>query len=208
MRILSVGDHALLVEVADDRQAQAAYARIRAVEPGAGLAPPGDVVPAARTVLLDGCADVMGWRRFLEEELTSDRVQQPVVVTGDEVTIAVRYDGADLEVVAAAWRCDVDEVVQRHQATTFTVSFCGFAPGFAYCTSHPELPEVPRRDDPRTRVPAGSVALAGPYCGVYPREMPGGWQLVGTTSATVFDAGRDRPALLSPGDRVRFEAQP
>jgi KipI family sensor histidine kinase inhibitor len=94
-----------------------------------------------------------------------------------------------------------------HQAATYTVVFCGFAPGFAYCVGDPARPPVPRRADPRTRVPAGSVGFAGDYCGIYPNEMPGGWQLVGTTELVLFDPARAEPALLSPGDRVKFEAE-
>ncbi|MGH3446744.1 MAG: 5-oxoprolinase subunit B family protein, partial [Nocardioidaceae bacterium] len=112
---------------------------------------------------------------------------------------------ADLDVVADSWSCSVDDVVARHQAATFTVAFCGFAPGFAYCTSDPPLPPVRRRADPRTEVPAGSVALAGEYCGVYPRALPGGWQLIGVTDRTLFDPEQTEPALLRPGDTVRFE---
>ncbi len=88
------------------------------------------------------------------------------------------------------------------------MAFCGFAPGFAYCVPTEPLPEVPRRDVPRERVPSGSVALAGEYCGVYPTEMPGGWQLLGRTTAVLFDPGREEPALLVPGDSVRFQALP
>lgn len=121
------------------------------------------------------------------------------------MTLRVRYDGADLEEVAAAWGCGVDDVVRRHLDARFTVAFCGFAPGFAYCTSDPQLPDVPRRRDPRIKVPAGSVALAGPYCGVYPRQMPGGWQLIATTAEVLFDPDREHAALLSPGDLLRFE---
>ncbi len=116
------------------------------------------------------------------------------------------YDGADLDVVATAWSCSAEAVVARHQQVAFLVAFCGFAPGFAYCVPADPLPEVPRRGVPRERVPGGSVALAGEYCGVYPAPMPGGWQLVGRTSAVMFDPGRDRPALLVPGDTVCFRA--
>ena len=89
-------------------------------------------------------------------------------------------------------------------ATEFRVAFCGFAPGFGYLTGLPERCHVPRRDSPRTAVPAGSVALAGPYTGVYPRSSPGGWQIIGTTEAVLWDPGREPAALLSPGTRVRF----
>jgi KipI family sensor histidine kinase inhibitor len=201
-----VGTDALLVEVENHTVAQAAYRLIRrlAAEADAHLDPPRDLVPAARTVLLDGVADVDGWTAALSAR--QDDIEDIIAAgsaQGREIALAIRYDGPDLEVVASTWKCDVDEVVRRHTGTVFTVAFCGFAPGFAYCTS--DLPAVPRRDEPRTSVPAGSVGLAGEYCGAYPRAMPGGWQLIGVTDEVLFDVDRDEPALLNPGDRVRFE---
>jgi KipI family sensor histidine kinase inhibitor len=166
-----------------------------------GLPAVRDIVPAARSVLLDG-VDVASWRAVLGDQ----RIQRMAAASGDDVVIPVRYDGADLEVIADAWHCSVEDVVARHQAADFVVAICGFAPGFAYCTALPRLPTVPRRAEPRPRVPAGSVAVAGEFCGMYPNEMPGGWQLLGTTDAALFDVTRSRPALLQPGDRVRFEA--
>lgn len=206
MRVLPVGDAALLVEVADTAEVQAAYRRIRDLARDPALPTPREVVPAARTVLLEGLDDVESWRSALARELTHlETSSEPAGSSGREVTLRVRYDGPDLEEVAAAWGCHVDDVVRRHLDARFTVAFCGFAPGFAYCASDPPLPEVPRRLDPRPKVPAGSVALAGPYCGVYPREMPGGWQLIATTEAVLFDPDREHAALLSPGDLLRFE---
>jgi len=210
MRLLPVGDAAFLVELDEPQQVQAAYELILSMgERDSDLDRPRDVVPAARTVLLDGVRDPVGWRAALETALAEPGALDAIGSRqGREVAVPVRYDGPDLAAVADAWGCDTGEVVRRHTTTAFTVAFCGFAPGFAYCTSDPALPEVPRRRDPRTRVPGGSVAMAGPYCGVYPRAMPGGWQLVGTTSVQLFDPGRQQPALLTPGDTVRFEAEP
>jgi len=96
------------------------------------------------------------------------------------------------------------EVARVHAGTEFRVAFCGFAPGFGYLTGLPARCDVPRRPTPRTAVPAGSVALAGPYTGVYPRSSPGGWQLIGTTDLVLWDPARVPAALLSPGARVRF----
>jgi KipI family sensor histidine kinase inhibitor len=96
------------------------------------------------------------------------------------------------------------EVPAIHAAAEFCVAFCGFAPGFGYLTGLPARYDVPRRATPRTAVPAGSVALAGPYTGVYPRSSPGGWQLIGTTDAVLWDHARVPAALLAPGTRVRF----
>ena len=97
-----------------------------------------------------------------------------------------------------------EEVTARHMGAEYVVGFLGFAPGFAYLLGVDERLHVERRAEPRQLVPAGSVALAGPYSGIYPRESPGGWQLIGSTTAVLFDATRDPPALLSAGDRVRF----
>jgi KipI family sensor histidine kinase inhibitor len=116
----------------------------------------------------------------------------------------VRYDGPDLSDVAAHWGVARHEVARIHADTEFTVAFCGFAPGFGYLTGLPARYDVPRRATPRTAVPPGSVALAGPYTGVYPRSSPGGWQLIGTTDTVLWDHARVPAALLSPGTRVKF----
>jgi KipI family sensor histidine kinase inhibitor len=192
MKVLPVGHHAVLVEVGSPDRAVslATWARARSLAR--------DIVPGAETVLLDGLVD----REGLPELLTSWRPTE--VEPGPLVELPVTYDGPDLEDVAARWDCDVDEVVARHRATEFVSAFCGFAPGFAYLAGL-EV-EVPRLATPRTRVPAGSVALAGRWCGVYPTESPGGWRIVGRTDARLWDVRRDPPALLAPGTRVRFVA--
>jgi KipI family sensor histidine kinase inhibitor len=120
--------------------------------------------------------------------------------------IDVVYDGADLADVAALLGMDTDGVVAAHTGTLWRVGFGGFAPGFAYLVDGNPRLAVPRRAEPRTRVPAGSVALAGEFSGVYPRESPGGWQLIGHTSAMLWDVGRPQPALLTPGLWVQFRA--
>jgi KipI family sensor histidine kinase inhibitor len=165
-----------------------------------------DIVPAATTVLLDGVAEPSVWRGVLTLEAVRAAAERgDDGETSPPVVLEVRYDGADLDAVASAWDCSRAEVAERHAASTFVVAFCGFAPGFAYCTSDPPLPTVSRLPTPRSRVPAGSVGLAAEYCGIYPRAVPGGWQLIGTTQAVLFDPRRDRPALLTPATRVRFE---
>lgn len=202
---LTVGARALLLELGDDRAVLPAYEAIRRQVDSGRLPAPRDLVPAARTILVDGVEPDEWWEAFAALEPEGPSTSDGGRVDGAPVTVPVRYDGADLDEVARQWGCDQEEVVRRHGETEFTVAFCGFAPGFAYCTSDPALPKVSRRDDPRTRVPAGAVGLAGRYCGVYPTAMPGGWQLIGTTTTRMFDPGRRRPALLAPGDRVRFE---
>jgi allophanate hydrolase subunit 1 len=199
MRFRDVGRHALLVEVDDLEAATAVHRWILGHEEGE-VEHPRDVIPAARSVLLDG-VDPAWWRELLHGQQIS-RGEPPV---GDDIVVPMRYDGADLADVAMAWDCSIDEVVARHSTTMFVVAFCGFAPGFAYCSPLASLPPVARRPEPRRRVPAGSVGLAGEFCGLYPNEMPGGWQLIGRTDERLFDPERPKPALLQPGDKVRFE---
>jgi KipI family sensor histidine kinase inhibitor len=204
-RLIPIGSEALLVDLGSRERAAAAYRLARrAVD--ADPAAARDVVPAATTVLIDGVADRERWRSTLSAAAIEAAMHSADPAAPDAVVIAVRYDGPDLAVVAQAWGCSSAEVVERHCSAAFTVAFCGFAPGFAYCTSDPPLPVVPRRLEPRSRVPSGSVALAAGFCGVYPRAVPGGWQLIGTTDAVLFDPTSDRPALLAPATPVRFEA--
>jgi len=200
MRFREVGTHALLVEVDDLAAATAVHQWILRHKLTTGDSPR-DIVPAARSVLLDG-ADPAVWREVLGEQV----IRRGEAPDGELVVVPTQYDGADLAEVAAVWGCTVEDFVARHQGIEFMVAFCGFAPGFAYCAAPDPLPQMPRRIEPRERVPAGSVALAGEFCGVYPNDMPGGWQLIGHTSERLFDPERDKPALLQPGDRVRFEA--
>ncbi|WP_405672724.1 5-oxoprolinase subunit PxpB [Streptomyces sp. NBC_01530] len=199
MRVLPVGDGALLVEVSSGDEARALHAELlrRRAE---GLLIVREIVPAARTVLLDGLDDPVG----LASELTSAEVPVAARSEQDAVDIPVRYDGPDLADVAAHWGVREEDVARIHAATEFSVAFCGFAPGFGYLTGLPPRYDVPRRATPRTSVPAGSVALAGPYTGVYPRSSPGGWQLIGRTDTVLWDHARVPAALLSPGTRVRF----
>lgn len=123
---------------------------------------------------------------------------------GRLVEIPVVYDGPDLDEVARLTGLSPEEVIARHTGAEHVAAFIGFQPGFAYLTGGDTLLHIPRRDVPRTRVPGGTVAIAGPYSGVYPRESPGGWRLLGSTTALMFDPAREPPALLAPGDRVRF----
>ncbi|MFI1727113.1 allophanate hydrolase subunit 1 [Streptomyces sp. NPDC020489] len=199
MRVLPVGDDALLVEVASGEEARALHAELLRRRAEGSLSAT-EIVPAARTVLLDGLTD----SARLASELTASAAPPAPPRTGDVVELPVRYDGPDLADVAAHWGVPPREVARIHAATEFTVAFCGFAPGFGYLTGLPQRYDVPRRATPRTAVPPGSVALAGPYTGVYPRSSPGGWQLIGTTDAVLWDHARVPAALLSPGTRVRF----
>lgn len=203
MRALPVGDTALLVEVASGEEAQALHAELVRRRAEGSLAVR-EIVPAARTVLLDGLADP----DRLAAELTAAEVPPAPPRAGEAIELPVRYDGPDLADVAAHWGVPPREVARIHSGTEFTVAFCGFAPGFGYLTGLPARYDVPRRATPRTAVPAGSVGLAGPYTGVYPRSSPGGWQLIGTTDAVLWNHARVPAALLSPGTRVRFVEAP
>ena len=199
MRLLPCGDRAILVEVADaaERRRLATTLRRRPL--------PGTVehVPGARTVLvvattpnaLPGIAATL-------HDLVLDEDDSPH--QSDEVVVEVSYDGPDLQSVATHLGITPAEVVARHTGQDWTVQFAGFAPGFAYLYGSEGGLDVPRRESPRTRIPAGSVGLAGPYSGIYPRPSPGGWQLVGRSDIRLWDPDRDPPALLTPGRRVRF----
>jgi KipI family sensor histidine kinase inhibitor len=205
VQVLPAGRDALLVEC-DDGPAAAALAAEAFRRREAGTLACIDIVPAARTVLLDG----------LSGDVPALAAQIPLwncePVTGETsrlVEIAVRYDGPDLEQVATRWGVTPTDAIARHSGLEHQVQFCGFAPGFAYLTGLPEEWAVPRLDRPRTSVPAGAVGLADRYTGIYPTASPGGWQLIGTAlDVVLFDPARRPPALLTPGTRVRFVAAP
>ncbi|MFC8196925.1 allophanate hydrolase subunit 1 [Streptomyces sp. NPDC057298] len=199
MRALPVGDRALLVEVSSDEEAQALHAELlrRRAEGSLSVR---EIVPAARTVLLDGLDEPAR----LAAQLSVARLPPVPPPAKETVEIPVRYDGPDLADVASRWGVSPDEVARIHASAEFRVAFCGFAPGFGYLTGLPARYGVPRHATPRTTVPAGSVGLAGPYTGVYPRSSPGGWRLIGTTDAVLWDHARVPAALLSPGTPVRF----
>ncbi|HET7735138.1 MAG TPA: allophanate hydrolase subunit 1 [Nocardioidaceae bacterium] len=192
MRLLPVGAAAVLVEVESTDEAMALYEAARA----SGFAAR-DIVPAARTVLFDGVEP-----SAVASFVASGVDLSAVAAEGALVEIRTVYDGPDLANTAELLEMTPDELVARHTATTFTVAFCGFAPGFAYCTGLGH--SVPRLDSPRPRVEPGSVGLAGEFTGIYPSPSPGGWRLIGRTDAVLWDPERVSPALLSPGSRVRF----
>ncbi len=194
------GDRALLLELADSAEAVRVAKRARSALRGLV-----DAVPGHCTVLLT----------FESAPLTAEVLALAGAALRDEhagpepaeIELAVTYDGPDLAWVAQLLSLSPEEVVARHCAGSYTAGFLGFAPGFAYLVGGDERLEVPRRAEPRTRVPGGTVAIAGVYSGVYPRESPGGWQLLGRTEALLFDPSREPPALLAAGDRVRFVAR-
>ncbi|WP_405782543.1 allophanate hydrolase subunit 1 [Streptomyces sp. NBC_00859] len=203
MRVLPVGEHALLVELGSAAATEAFHAEVLRRRDAGELPALTDIVPAARTVLLDGLARP----HELAALLTTWTVPPSAGTAGPEIEIAVRYDGPDLAEVAHRWQVAPAEVPGIVGGIPFRVAFCGFVPGFGYLSGLPDRLRLPRRATPRTAVPAGSLALADTYAGVYPRSSPGGWQLIGTTDAVLWDQERDPAALLAPGTRVRFTAE-
>jgi len=191
----AVGPFAWLLDDVDDPAAWASTIRSLDIE---GIT---EVVPAERTVLVVCDRDRS---RSIGERLDRVRPQHTDRSTLPTVTIDVVYDGADLTAVAGATGLDVDSVIELHASGTYTVAFCGFSPGFAYLKGLAAALQIPRRDVPRTTVPAGSVAIAAAYTSVYPSASPGGWHLLGSTNALLWDASAADPALLSPGMVVRF----
>lgn len=202
-RLVPYGDRALLAEFDDIADVVAWSDALRA----AGVDGVDDVVPAARTVLVVGAsgADQASLARRLHE--IEPRTGADAATGADAppvVEIPVRYDGPDLADVARLTGLTEPEIVRAHTGTPWRVAFGGFAPGFAYLTGGDAALQVPRRDEPRTKVPSGAVGLAGEFSAVYPRASPGGWQLIGTTDTVMWDLDRDPPALLEPGRVVTF----
>jgi KipI family sensor histidine kinase inhibitor len=202
--IRNYGDMALLLECeSTDTVLATADALRRASLPGVL-----DIVPGARTVLVHfadnnsqiSCRPLV---TALHTEPRSERTEPSRV----DVVIEVDYGGVDLSYVAEHTGLSIPQVIEAHIGTPWRVGFGGFAPGFAYLVGGDHRLRVPRRAEPRTRVPAGSVALAGEFSGVYPRESPGGWQLIGHTDARLWDINRPNPAMLIPGMWVQFRAR-
>jgi KipI family sensor histidine kinase inhibitor len=194
-RLLDYGPTAVLLECEDLAEVLGLLPLLRV------QAPINEVVPGARTVLL----------RLGETLTQADRhrllTMVPVAVDDIKSTpirIDVDYSGEDLAEVADEIGATPDEVVRLHTGQIWTVGFCGFAPGFAYLQGEHNRLRVRRRPTPRTKVPAGSVGLADIWSGIYPREGPGGWRLIGRTEARLWDLNRTSPALLQPGGRVQF----
>ena len=198
MKIQRAGDSALLVETGDLETSHRLHATLRD-RPLPGIV---DIVPGERTVLVVAAGPVhldqvtIGLQELSLHEDLGERV--------DSLEISVVYDGADLEEVADLTGFSREEVVRRHSESVYTVAYLGFSPGFGYLTGLDPALHVSRRESPRTAVPAGSLAIAGPYAAVYPSRSPGGWRLLGRTEVPLWDVTRDPPSLLRPGTRVHF----
>lgn len=201
--VLDYGDRALMVQCGSAAEVLAWAAALRS-EPIPGVV---DVVPAARTVLVklaDPCRQGVIRRRLHTMCVTATPPAPPE--RGADVVIDAVYDGPDLAEVAGHTGLTIPQVIDAHTATLWRVGFSGFAPGFAYLVDGDPRLRVPRRPEPRTVVPAGSVALAGEFSAIYPRRSPGGWQLIGHTDAVLWDLQRRDPALLMQGMWVQFRA--
>jgi KipI family sensor histidine kinase inhibitor len=213
MRVVALGDSAVLVELGAtidetlNARAIALAARMR----DSGVIGITDVVPAyaslavhfdPRVLALSEATDIVSRCAAAAGESGAGTATAPVTLE-----IPVWYDtstGPDLEAVADHARCAVPEVVERHAAPAYRVYMLGFLPGFPYLGRVDPRIAAPRHVSPRPRVPAGSVGIAGRQTGIYPRDSPGGWQIIGRTPLVLFDTSRTPPALLSPGDTVRF----
>jgi KipI family sensor histidine kinase inhibitor len=195
------GDRALLIDCDSTGEVVTLAAALR----HDGLPGVVDIVTGARTVLVTVAEP--GALASVRTRLMGFPIPSPAPTPAPgtaDVVIDVVYDGPDLAEVAGLLEMDPGDVVAAHTDTPWRVGFGGFAPGFAYLVDGDPRLAVPRRAEPRTRVPAGSVALAGEFSGIYPRASPGGWQIIGRTEAVLWDIDRDPPALLTPGMWVRF----
>jgi KipI family sensor histidine kinase inhibitor len=204
--VLDYGDQALMLECDSTADVLAWTAALRA----AALPGVVDIVPASRTVLVK--LNGQRYQGVTRQRLRKLRVAADAAIAADaadhcdEVVIDVIYDGPDLAEVADRTGLTTAQVINAHTATPWRVGFSGFAPGFAYLIDGDPRLRVPRRSEPRTAVPSGSVALAGEFSAVYPRQSPGGWQIIGHTDAVLWDIDRSDPALLTQGMWVRFRA--
>ncbi len=200
--IRRAGDSSVLIDLGDNEAVQRLAAGL-AAQDGRELE---EIVPGHETLLLvwGGKAPSVGEVEQLISgaELAAEAMPEP-----SEVELAVSYDGPDLVVVAESCGISPEEVVARHLACRYQVAFIGFSPGFAYLLGGDPSLQPPRLDEPRTRVPAGALAIAGPYSAVYPRSSPGGWNLIGSCAEPIFDASNDPPALLTAGTFVRLVAK-
>ena len=221
MRFLTCGADGILVELADLDETLRVFAALqsavkhaveqnaespeRAAQPSATSVFAGvkQLIPAARTVYV-AFDPLLSSRVELTAAIRALNVAADMERHSRIVEIPVIYDGEDMADVADLLGISVDEVVRRHCDAVWSVAFVGFAPGFAYLTGGDPIFDVPRRKVPRLSVPAGAVGLAGTFSGVYPRVSSGGWQLLGHTETLMWDERADPPALLQPGDTVRF----
>lgn len=201
MRFLSVNENAFLIELDALETTIAVYQSLnQANHPYIQ-----ELIPAARTVLV--YFDPI-WidKLSLIKWIRSQKIELKRFNSTKEIVIGVHYDGCDLAEIADHLGLTTQQLIRKHTESCWQVAFIGFAPGFAYLMSHDQpFGSVPRRSSPRKKVTAGSVGLAGEYSGIYPKESPGGWQLIGRTDEIMWDIHRENPALLLPSDQVIFK---
>ena len=201
MNVLPYGDRAVLIEPADP-DGVLPLRNWLIEQRHSGIV---TVLPAARTVLVEVDPAELPVPRLRELLAAAEDSAAATEPSDDQpIELPVRYDGADLDPVARETGLTTEELIALHSGGEYTVRFCGFSPGFGYLTGLDRRLWLPRLTTPRPAVPAGSVAIAGEYTGVYPRASPGGWRLLGSTDVPLFVLDRQPPALLAPGVRVRF----
>jgi KipI family sensor histidine kinase inhibitor len=210
LRAHSLGDSAVTIAFGTERSAELLeriHATARSVE-AMRISHVEDIVPAYLSLTVFYDALHVSYEEMSKRLL--DACERATQVRGGETKprnhlIPVHYDGIDLDAVATAARLSPGEVIVRHSARAYTVDLLGFVPGFAYLSELDPSLQLPRRPEPRPRVPAGSVAIAAAQTAVYPLDTPGGWHIIGRTETVMFDPVREPPALLRAGDTVRFE---
>ena len=211
MRFLCAGDRALIVEFGDrvDRALSEEVLRLNAIIASSTIGGVVETVPTFRSLMVHYDPLVTTGANLEQEiRILLDRDHSPRI--GAKLwRVPVCYEGEfapDLAEVARLTGLTPDEVVALHSGTRFHVYMLGFLPGFPYMGDLPQALALPRRADPRLRVPAGSISIATSLTAIYPYESPGGWHLIGATPIRLFDAERPRPALFAPGDAITFEA--
>jgi KipI family sensor histidine kinase inhibitor len=212
-KIVPVGDSAVLIQLGDEidvtiNQRVHALAALVNISHFEGVI---DTVPAYATLLVHYDPLLLSFvqiQHYLQEKMK--QINNAVFGKRKQVEVPVRYGGeygVDLESVAHRCRLQMEDVIRIHSQKIYTVFMMGFTPGFPYMGKLDDTIITPRLETPRTRVPAGTVAIAGSQTGIYPIDSPGGWQLIGWTSLHLFDPESESPFLFSPGDEVKFTVE-
>ena len=205
-RVKPVGDRAVTVELGATLDAET-VGRVRALDERLrnrevdGVL---ETVPTYASLLVLYDRHRLGYGSLRERLLQLTQDLEPGDVGGRLVEVPAAYDGEDLHDVARAAELTIDDVIAIHSGQDYRALMLGFSPGFAYMGFLDRRLRLPRRKTPRTRVPPGSIGITGPQTGVYPRALPGGWNLIGRTSLRLFDPHASQPSTFMPGDRVRF----
>lgn len=203
MKFFACGTHHLLIESDSLEEVLNCFSALESKPPAGVL----DLVPAARTLLVEFDRQRTNFAT-LRDAIETTQISTRVESTGPTVKISVRYDGEDTQFVQGFLGYTRDEFIKWHTGQTWMVAFTGFAPGFGYMIGDLHDRPIPRLEKPRVDVPAGAVALAGEFTGIYPRNSPGGWQIIGHTDLTLWDLQREPPAALVPRGLVRFVEAP